>query len=208
MPPTLARTNDQWRAELRSSQRDEVLGDLTVLLTRGLSYSLAGYADVTEADIQDFVQDGLLKIMKGLDSYRGESQFLTWAQKIAVRVAFSELRRRRWRDVSLDALTEGAEGGEFIPASLADPKDGPDKQVIQSMMLQGLRRIIVEELTDRQREAMVAVHLHGAPVEVVAERMGTNRNALYKLIHDARQRLKKRMAAEGLSPQEVLNAFE
>jgi len=75
------------------------------------------------------------------------------------------------------------------------------------MLLSTLRRIIATELTDRQRQALVAARFHGMPLEEVARRMGTNRNALYKLLHDARQRLKKRMMAEGLSPQAVLAAF-
>jgi RNA polymerase sigma-70 factor (ECF subfamily) len=75
------------------------------------------------------------------------------------------------------------------------------------MLLSTLRRIIATELTDKQRQALVAVRIHGMPLEEVARRMGTNRNALYKLLHDARQRLKKRMMAEGLSPQEMLAAF-
>jgi RNA polymerase sigma-70 factor (ECF subfamily) len=68
------------------------------------------------------------------------------------------------------------------------------------------RRFIDEELTERQRTALLAA-LGGMPLEAVADRMGTNRNALYKLLHDARKRLKKRMAAEMLSPREVLSAF-
>jgi RNA polymerase sigma-70 factor (ECF subfamily) len=75
-------------------------------------------------------------------------------------------------------------------------------------MLNAVRRLIAEELTDKQRTALVATRVHGMPIAEVARRMGSNRNALYKLLHDARQRLKKRMEAEGLSPQDVLAAFE
>jgi RNA polymerase sigma-70 factor (ECF subfamily) len=156
--------------------------------------------------VEDFVQDALLKILGALDSFRGESRFTTWAQKIAVNVAFTELRRSRWKDVSLDDL--GASGNtDFIPQTLAETAAGPEKQVLQRTMLDTLRRIIATELTDKQRQALVAARIHGMPLEEVARRMGTNRNALYKLLHDARQRLKKRMLAEGLSPQDVLSAF-
>jgi RNA polymerase sigma factor (sigma-70 family) len=71
-----------------------------------------------------------------------------------------------------------------------------------------LRRMVDEELTDRQREAVVAVLLEEMPISEVARRMGTNQNALYKLLHDARRKLKRQMEAAGLSPQEVLAAFE
>jgi RNA polymerase sigma-70 factor (ECF subfamily) len=68
--------------------------------------------------------------------------------------------------------------------------------------------MIDEVLTDRQREAVVAVILEGMPIAEVARRMGTNQNALYKLLYDARKKLKLRMEAGGLSPQDVLAAFE
>jgi RNA polymerase sigma-70 factor (ECF subfamily) len=218
----IERTNQEWLAALRGPGRDEALADLRAFLVRGLRYALANQSNVTEADLEDFAQEALLKILAGLDSFRGESRFTTWAQKIAVRVALTELRRHRWRDVSLDEMTgfpdadpstalrrssgQGS-GHRFIPDMLADPSAGPEQQAIQRMLLSTLRRIIATELTDRQRQALVAVRIHGMPLEEVARRMGTNRNALYKLLHDARQRLKKRMMAEGLSPQDVLAAF-
>jgi RNA polymerase sigma-70 factor (ECF subfamily) len=202
----IERTNEEWLAALRGPGRDQALADLRVLLVRGLGYALAGRPGVDDSTLEDFAQDALLKILDGLDSFRGESRFTTWAQKIAVRVALTELRRHRWRDVSLDEIT-GSPDVDFIPDTLADPSAGPEQQAIQRVLLDTLRRIIATELTDRQRQALVATRIHGMPLEEVARRMGTSRNALYKLVHDARQRLKKRMMAEGLSPQEVLAAF-
>lgn len=201
------RTNGEWLAALRGPERDEALADLRAFLVRGLRYALASYSNVSEANLEDFAQDALLKILKGLDSFRGESRFTTWAQKIAIRVAFTELRRRRWRDVSLDQLTE-ARGADFIPDSSVDPSAGPEKQAVQRQVLGTLRQLIATELTDKQRQALVAVRIHGMPMEEVAHRMGTNRNALYKLLHDARQRLKKRLLAKGLTAQDVLAAFD
>lgn len=202
------RTNEEWLQDLRGAGRDAALADLRRLLARGLRFALLNRPDVKDADIDDFVQDGLLRILAGLHTFRGESRFLTWAQKIVVRVAFSELRRRRWSDVSLDDVTAGSDDAEFVPDTLASPEDGPEKQAIQAYLLNTLRRMITEELTDRQREALTAALAHGMPLDVLAERLGTNRNALYKLLHDARQRLKKRMAAEGLSAQDFHEAFQ
>ena len=204
------RTNQEWLAALRGPGRahyERALADLRAFLVRGLRYALASWSVVDEAILEDFAQDALLKILDGLDSFRGESRFTTWAQKIAVHVALTELRRHRWRDVSLDEIT-GSPDADFIPDTLADPLAGPEQQAVQRILLSTLRRIIATELTDKQRQALVAVRFHGMPLEEVARRMGTNRNALYKLLHDARQRLQKRMMAEGLSPQDVLAAFE
>ena len=203
---TAQRTNEQWMEGLRGPGRDETLTDLRATLVRGLGYALASRSDVDEASLEDFAQEAILKILAGLDSFRGESRFTTWAQKIAVREALTELRRRRWRDVSLDSIT-GSPDTDFIPVTLADPSAGPEQQMMQRTLLETLRRLISEQLTDRQRQAMIAVYLHGMPLEEVARRMGTNRNALYKLLHDARQRLRRQLPREGLSPRDVLEAF-
>jgi RNA polymerase sigma-70 factor (ECF subfamily) len=173
---------------------------------RGLGYALANRSDVDVQIREDFAQEALLKILNALDTFRGESRFTTWAQKIAVNVALTELRRRRWQDTSLEAITEGM-SLDFVPDLLIDRSAGPTQQAVQSAFLETLRRLIRTELTARQRQALIATRIQGMPLEEVARRMGTNRNALYKLLHDARQRLKKEMENEGLSPQEVLDAF-
>ena len=203
------RSNEEWLTALRQSGPlyDEALVDLRALLVRGLGYALSNRSNVDDAVLEDFAQDALMKILDGLDSFRGESRFTTWAQKIAVRVAYTEMRRHRWRDVSLDEITS-APDNDFVPSFMADPSVGPEKQTIQRSVLDAMRRVIDEELTDRQREALIAVRVNGMPLEEVARRMGSNRNALYKLLHDARQRLKQRLLAEGLSPDEILAAFE
>jgi RNA polymerase sigma-70 factor (ECF subfamily) len=91
-------------------------------------------------------------------------------------------------------------------SAAADPQLDPERAATQTMVMAEFRRFIDEELTERQRTAFLAA-LGGMPLEAVADRMNTNRNALYKLLHDARKRLKKRMSAEMLSPQDVLCAF-
>jgi len=207
---TLAeRSNEEWLTALGQPgpEFDAALQDLRVLLVRGLGYALSSRSNVDEANLEDFAQDALLKILDGLHTFRGESRFTTWAQKIAVRVAFTELRRHRWRDVSLDEIT-GSFETDFIPSFLADPSTGPEQHAIQSTVLETLRRVMDQELTDKQRQALVAVKIQGVPLEEVARRLGSNRNALYKLLHDARQRLKNRLIAEGLSAEEILAAFE
>ncbi len=202
------RTNQEWLAELRGPGRDQALADLRARLVRGLRYAMADRPSVTEADLEDWGQDALMKILAGLDSFRGESRFTTWAQKIAVRVAFTELRRQRWKDISLQDLTAPYDGEDITPAVLTDPAASPEQRAAQQMMAEMVHRLIAEELTERQRQTLTAVMMGGMPLEEVARRMGTNRNALYKLLHDARRRLQKRMIAEGLSAQDVLAAFE
>ena len=199
------RTNEQWLTDLQGPNPDEALADLYDLLVRGLRVSLGSYGGGVDANAGDFAQEALIKILGNLDSFRGESRFTTWALKIAMNVALTELKRKRCRDVSLQELFARRKAANREPT---DPQLSPEQLALQNTVLQELRRMVDEELTDRQREAVVAVLLEEMPISEVARRMGTNQNALYKLLHDARRKLKRQMEAAGLSPQEVLAAFE
>ncbi len=203
------RTNEEWLADLRGPDKDQAITDLREILVRGLSYSLSTR---TRGDIdslvEDFAQDALVKILANLDTFRGESKLTTWAQKIAIRVAYTELRRKRWQDIALEDLLPEDSGPDFTPAILTDPEAGPEQQATQQMILETVMRLIQENLTERQKTAIQAVMGGGMPLEVVAERMGTNRNALYKMIHDARKRLKRELHAEGLTTEDIMAAFD
>jgi len=199
------RTNEQWLADLRGPNPDEALADLYDLLVRGLRAGLGSYGGGAGANAGDFAQEALIRITGNLNSFRGESRFTTWAQKIAMNVALTELKRRRWRDVSLQELSARREAADREPA---DVQPSPEGLALQNTVLRELRRMVEEELTDRQREAVVAVILEGMPISEVARRMNTNQNALYKVLHDARKRLKGRMEAAGISPREALAAFD
>jgi RNA polymerase sigma-70 factor (ECF subfamily) len=208
------RSNEQWVQDLGTPgpQQDEALADLRKILVRGLGYALAKYTNVRESDLEDFSQDALLKVLAGLKSFRGQSRFTTWAQKIAVHTAFTELRRRRWRDVSFEAVTGPPDTEDtttfFAPDVLVDPSTNTEQQTMQNEILDVLQRVIAEELTDKQRQALIAVRFQGMPMEEVARRMDTNPNALYKLLFDARKRLKQRILAKGLSSEDILGAFD
>lgn len=195
------RSNDQWLSELRGPGREAAIADLRLVLIRGLRAALHGRLGGADPSVEDFVQEALIKILDNLDSFRGESRFTVWSQKIAVRVAFAEMRRLRWRDVSLDDAIE-----RHVQAEPADALDDPEREATCGILMSQMRRFIDEELTERQRTALLAA-MGGMPMEVVAIRMGSSRNAVYKMLHDARKRLKRRMAEEMLSPQEVLAAF-
>lgn len=199
------RTNEQWVQALGGPGQGRALNDLRVILVRGLKASLrarvrSGLDEVAE----DFAQEALIKIMSNLDSFRGESRFTTWAQKIAVRVAFTELRRLRWQDVSLDEALERHEHTGSRTGAFADAEHTPEEVTARAEVVDSVRMFVDQELTERQRVAMTVVMFEGLPLEEAARRMGTNRNALYKLLHDARKRLKKRLEREGFTPEEVL----
>jgi RNA polymerase sigma-70 factor (ECF subfamily) len=198
------RTNDEWLTTLQGAEQGEAVSDLRTFLVRGLHRALP---DVPQQNLEDFAQDALVKILDGLDSFRGDSRFTTWALKIAIHVAYTELRRRRWQDVSLQDLTARYDESDFVPAVLADSTPSPEQRATQQMMFDMVRQMIDEELTERQRQAMVAAVFGGMSLAEVARKMGTNRNALYKLLHDARQRLQKRLLARGVSVEDMMETF-
>ncbi len=206
---SIDRSNEAWLEELRGPDRDEAIADLRAFLVRGLRLSLANRINTNlDEMVEDFVQEALLKILDNLHTFRGESRFTTWAQKIAVNVALTDLRRRHWKDVSLQEMLEPYADLDFSSV-LPDDQASPENRAARTDILEIIQRLIDEELTERQRQAILAVMVGGVPLEEVARRMDTNRNALYKLIHDARLRLKNLLLAQtGLSPQDVLMMFE
>ena len=208
------RTNEEWIADLKSEgdQKEAALADLRAVIASGLPYALSNYLSPDNPQFQslaqEVTQDTLLRVLDHLDTFEGRSRFTTWVHKIAVRIALTELRRRRWRDFSLDSLIEENEEGVSFPSLMIDPSPNPDTLTQQSDMMMRIGRLINEELTEKQRQAMVATAIEGVPLEEVARRMDMNRNALYKLLHDARLRLKKRLANEGLTVDDVWAAFD
>ena len=207
------RTNEQWISDLRSSgnAQDAALEDLRVKIRKGLPYSLSKWLTPSDPNFDsladEVVQETLLRVLDHLESFEGRSKFTTWAHKIAVRVALTELRRKRWKDVSLDELVEGDDG---LPGfdRFAAAAANPDLAAEQVDIMARIQKVIKDDLSEKQRTALLAISVHGMPIEEVARRMNMKRNALYKLLHDARLRLKKSMAKEGLTAEDVLAAFE
>ena len=207
------RTNDEWLNDLKSKgpEMDDALTDLRAVIMRGLPYALSSWLSPADPQFDDLIeevaQETLLRVLSHMDTFEGRSKFTTWVQKIAVRLAITELRRKRWQDTSLDGLLE-AEGTVAGVRLMVDPSPSPETTTEQSQLMDDIQRLIEEELTEKQKKAMVAIRIQGMPMEEVARQMEMSRNALYKLLHDARIRLKKRMEEEGLTPEDVLASFE
>lgn len=209
----ITRTNESWLADLRSTgiTHADALNDLRNIIQKGLPYALSRWLPSNDPLFQPLVeevtQETLLRVLDQLDTFEGRSLFTTWVHKIAIRIALTELRRKRWRDSSLDEMTEN-EDAPPPPGLLADPQASPETSAERSDMITRVRRILEEELTPKQREALILLGLQDMPMEDAAKKMKTNRNALYKLLHDARLRLKRRLALEDITPQDLLTAFE
>lgn len=195
-----------WLEELQSGDndiRDSAISRLSDLLLRGLSKSLTNrYGQPFSPE--DVVQDALMKILGSLDQFEGRSRFTTWAMTVATRIGISSLRRKYHQDVSMEAF-QGRENGYQIEIPSDIAMVGSDLHE-RNELLSMLQDLIDRELTEKQRLAIRAF-LSGFSTDGIAERVGTNRNAVYKLIYDARNKLKQGFENSGISFDDVQAAF-
>src|ERR1041384_6162689 len=135
MPP---RTNEAWLSDLRSNgpEREAALEDLRTIIQKGLPYALSRWLSPDQPQfsslVEEVTQETLLRVLDQLDTFEGRSQFTTWVHKIAVRIALTELRRKRWRDSALDELVEN-EDVPPPPGLLADPRSEENTSELQSL---------------------------------------------------------------------------
>src|SRR5829696_7929831 len=188
-PPALLDDESRvWLRDLRSEgrTRDEAVARLHALLLRAARFECARRRPA-------------LPHLRGndLDDFRGASRFTTWAYKFALLEAAVKLRKRSWqgREVPLEAETWSL----FTSAGIE-----PDDQVERSELLMSVQQATADVLTPHQRRVLVALALNGVPIDVLAERLSTNRGALYKTLHDARRKLRKHLDAQGLSVDALL----
>jgi RNA polymerase sigma-70 factor (ECF subfamily) len=201
--PTRAPLDEESREWLRALRgtgagHDAAVARLHALLLRAARFEVARRRPTlphlrgNELDeiALEAADDALMSVLARLDDFRGASRFTTWVYKFALLEAAVKLRRRAWqgREVPLEPETWGL----FSSSALE-----PDEQAEQSELLATLQRAIAEVLTPHQRRVLVALALNGVPIDVLAERMNTTRGALYKTLHDARQKLRKHLHDSG-----------
>ncbi|MEX0721588.1 MAG: sigma-70 family RNA polymerase sigma factor [Balneolaceae bacterium] len=198
-------TNSEWLDALRPPPEDEAITELRIQLVHGLRISLSKYVK-RDLDhfVEDIAQDSILKILDKLETFRGESKFTTWAMKVAVREGYTELRKKRYKDISLDDHGKSDPGGkDAMEIEYVQPN--PEQITHESMLVQKVMRLMDEELSEKQKKVLHHLMIDQIPMTVVAELVGSNRNAVYKMVHDARLKLKNRLEAEGINPDHLLD---
>jgi RNA polymerase sigma-70 factor (ECF subfamily) len=198
-----------WVAALRATgpARERAVGELHALMLRAARFELqrrrALLRDLSATDLEDLAQqsasDAVVAVLSKLDRYAGQSRFTTWAYKFALLEAGSKARRRSWQGRELPLLDDGLR-------HLADATAGPGATAGTAQLLRALAHAIVTGLTPHQRDVLVALTLQDVPVDVLAERLGTTRGAVYKTLHDARCRLRRALAEQGLDPDDLDDA--
>jgi RNA polymerase sigma-70 factor (ECF subfamily) len=190
----------QWVGDLASAGLDGEqavarLYELLLRIARGELRRRAGQHPVTGPELDDLAHqaaaDALLAIMAKLDQFRGESRFTTWAYRFVILEVSSKLGRHFWRrpTVALEA-----EDWDRLPDRFGlDPADHAQWRGL----IEALHRAVEDALTDRQRQVFVAIVLNGVPLDALVVQLGSNRNAIYKLMFDARRKLRAALAASG-----------
>ncbi len=181
--------------------RDEAVARLHELLLRAARFEVGrrclALPHLRGGDQDDLAQqsadDALVAILAKLATFRGDSRFTTWAYKFALYEAAVKLRRRSWQDRELPLEPD-------TWPDIASRALSPADHAVENELLDALRTAIRSSLSEHQREVLVAITLNGVPIDVLAERLNTTRGALYKTLHDARRKLRSRLAADGHDP--------
>jgi RNA polymerase sigma-70 factor, ECF subfamily len=191
--------------EATGAEHDAAVERLHALLLRAAVTEVARRRSSSAAaagDLDDLANqaadDALMAVLRKLHSYRGDSRFTTWAYKFALLEAAAAMRRRPWHERELPLEADGW-------ARFPDGRTSPAGQAEASELIDAIRDAIAEVLTPHQRGVLVALTLNDVPIDVLAERRGTTRNALYKTLHDGRRKLRARLAEDGLALDPVRN---
>lgn len=210
------RSNAEWIVALNGAGDEQAaaLTDLRTYLLRAALFTLQRalrYVGPFESSTlgqmaEDCAQEALTTIVQRLHDFRGESKFTTWAYAFAVNIALTAARRERWAPVALDGILEGRESLP-LPAGDEESSPDPERRALQMEMIAAIRDGIQGHLTLRQQEALRALVFEEVPLNEVVRQCGSNRNAVYKLVHDARRKLKAHLESRGFDVKEIFELF-
>lgn len=189
----MPRSNDEWLAAMRRGDSDAA-ADLHVYLRKTLARGFG--RQLADAELDDMAQATVVRVLERLDSFRGDSAFPTWVASVGVNLALGQLRKRRFAAVNFEeAIQAGRVSLGHDPEAVGRMQRSDASQVLHDA--------IESSLSEAQREALLA-ELGGLPLMEIARRTGRNRGALYKMLHDARKKLRAALEAQGLSAQDLL----
>ena len=187
--------------------REEALArlhELLVRIARGEARRRAPRLRITGPELDDLAHqaaaDALVAITGKLGQFRGESRFTTWAYKFVIFEVSAKIGRHFWRH---PAVPFDAEDWDRLPGRFGfDPAQHAEWQDL----LAALHRAVDEKLTARQRTVFVAIVLNNVPLDTLVIELGTNRNAIYKTLFDARRKLRAALAANGYVDNDFLRS--
>ena len=184
---------------------DEAVARLHETLLRVARSELArrhGQLNVSGPELDDLAHqaaaDAMLAIMAKLGQFRGESKFTTWAFKFVMFEVSAKIGRHFWRRPPVALTTEDwdrlPDRFGFDPAGESERRD----------FVRAVRRAVQEDLTEHQRQIFVTLVVDGVPLDALAEKLGSSRNAIYKTMFDARRKLRASLVANGYLDDEAV----
>ena len=212
------RTNQEWLNDLNASgpSQDAAIADLRDLLLRAALYffsrNLSDFGGLSRDEIlqraEDCAQDALIAVLNHLSDFRGDSKFTTWAYKFAINIALMAARHERMKGISLDELASSSES-TFSEWLMQDKSDGfvPEQFSMQGEIRSIIQDVIEHELTEKQRRVLFMIVFNDIPMDEVVRHLGVNRNAIYKMLHDGRRKLKNGLQSRGFEVGETLALF-
>lgn len=191
--------DEQWQADLTDDgpAGRHALARLREVLLRATRHQVWRLRDLlpgaSAGELEDLAQqcadDAALDVLRKLPTFEGRSRFTTWAYKFGVHHAGVAVRRQAWRHREIplpDAV-----------ALAADRAPTPDAVLAGAELARAVESAIARDLTPHQRYILLALVVEQVPIDVLAERLGSTRNALYKTLHDARKRLRASLIDHG-----------
>jgi len=197
--PSLDPESVEWLRALTGPEREaatERLHDHLLRIARRELRRRGEQARITGPELDDLAHqsasDALVSILAKLEEFRGDSRFTTWAYRFVVLEVSNKLGRHFW---TRPRAPFDREDWERLPDRFGfDPAQESEwRETIEA-----LRLAVEHELTPYQRTLFVAIVLNGVPVDAMTARLGTNRNAIYKALFDARRKLRASLVARGL----------
>lgn len=181
-------------------EQEDAIARLHALLLRAARFEItrrrSSLVMVRGEELDDLAtqsaDDALMAVLRKRQEFRGESRFTTWAYKFALLEASVKVRRRAWQDREVPLEPDA---WDLLPAGSLSPEEALEG----GELIAAVQRAIGTGLTAHQRHVLVALTINGVPVDVLAERLGTTRGALYKTLHDARRKLRAQLASEGFA---------
>lgn len=197
--------SDRWWDKLLTEGEaapNEVIENLHLFVHRVIQRSFGRRRDCDVGFVEDVTQDATLRILKGLPNFKSDSRFTTWATSVAFNAAYSELRRAHWKDVPFDELLQTGRNRSASGHEPAAAATHAEADTTRDKVFAALKEALENDLTDKQKFAIEAA-LAKVPFLEVARHLNTNSNALYKMVHDARKKLKRALLAKGITEEEV-----
>jgi RNA polymerase sigma-70 factor (ECF subfamily) len=191
-------SDDAWVTDLtdHGPTGQQALARLRDLLLRASRHQVWRLRDLLPGagagELEDLAQqaadDALVAVLRQLGTFQGRSRFTTWAYKFGVLHAGAAVRRQAWRHREVP-----------LPDSLAivDTSPSPAAFTEANELARAVQEAIASQLTPHQRRVVLALLVEGVPIDVLADRLGSTRNALYKTLHDARSRLRAALVDAG-----------